>query len=149
MTLQKHARGEGFPPHPEDEPEPRPPWPEGYLRGLDLFNAGRFWECHEALEEIWLPLSAGPKLFYQAIIQTAAAFHHVTRTRSWAGAAKLFEEARKKLARYAGDRERYGGLDVRWLLARLERCRDEAEAVLRGEKREFDRALFFTLRPEE
>jgi hypothetical protein len=26
---------------------------EAYLYGLDLFNAGYYWECHEALEGLW------------------------------------------------------------------------------------------------
>ncbi|MBK6799580.1 MAG: DUF309 domain-containing protein [Acidobacteria bacterium] len=28
--------------------------PENYSNGIELFNAGRFYECHEVLEEIWL-----------------------------------------------------------------------------------------------
>jgi hypothetical protein len=129
----------------EHEPEPRPPYPAPYLEGLALFNRREFWECHEALEALWLPLSGGPKLFYQGIIQTAAAFHHVTHTGRFGGARKLFEEARKKLELF---RPRYGGLDVDALLARVTRLRDVADEIDRGVRRGFDPALFFELRPE-
>jgi predicted metal-dependent hydrolase len=150
LTLQKHAQGEGFPDHPDDEPEPAPPWSEGYLEGLALFNARHFWECHEALEAIWLPLSAGPKLFYQAIIQTAAAFHHVTVTGRWNGARKLFEEARKKLWRYSESREWYGGIDVRDLTRRVTELRDIAAAIEEGRRPadSFPADGFFELWPE-
>ncbi len=146
LSNQSHARGEGFPEHPEGEEEPEPPYEHGYLEGLALFNARKFWECHEALEAIWLPLTAGPKLFYQGIIQTAAAFHHVCETGRWNGARKLFEEARKKLARYPA---RYGGLDCAALVERVTRCRDEAAALEEGRKAAFDQGLYFELWPDE
>lgn len=129
----------------EDEPEPGPPYAAEYLHGLELFNRREFWECHEALEAIWLPLDGGPKLFYQGIIQTAAAFHHVTRTGRMGGARKLFEEARKKLELF---RPRYGGLDVEALVARVTRLRDVADEIDRGAREGFDPAMFFELWPE-
>ena len=41
-----------------ERPVPRPEsaaWrdSEAYLRGLDLFNAGYYWEAHEAWEQVW------------------------------------------------------------------------------------------------
>ncbi|HVY61195.1 MAG TPA: DUF309 domain-containing protein, partial [Planctomycetota bacterium] len=66
--------------------EPAPPYDPRYLEGLARFNAERFWDAHEALEEIWtdLPNGPGPKRFYQGLIQLAAAFHLVQE-----GAARL------------------------------------------------------------
>src|SRR5262249_12182792 len=140
-------RAAGAEPPEPDEPEPAPPYPEPYLEGLRRFNRRQFWDAHEALEHIWLPLlnPGGPKRFYQALIQVAAAFHHVTYTKRWVGARRLFEEADRKLADYPS---RYGGLDVTALRARLPLLLRAVEAIERGESAGFDEALFFHLWPE-
>ncbi len=132
----------------DPDSEPAPPYPPLYLEGLRLFNRGEFWECHEALEELWLPLDGGAKDFYQALIQTAGAFHHVTQTGRLGAARRLFELALEKLAAYA-DRERYGGLDIAQLGARIARARDEAAAVERGERASFEPELVFEIGPDE
>ena len=53
------------------------PWPrcESYLYGLDLFNLGYWWECHEVLEALWLAAGLGTPAGHalQAVIQCAAA----------------------------------------------------------------------------
>lgn len=52
-------------------------YPEQYLEGIELFNAGKFWHAHEAWEEAWLAAEDEQlKLFYKGIIQTAAALVH-------------------------------------------------------------------------
>lgn len=47
---------------------------DAYLYGVDLFNAGYFWECHEAFESIWLLLPRGGRVstYLQGLIQYAA-----------------------------------------------------------------------------
>jgi predicted metal-dependent hydrolase len=44
-----------------------------YLEGIRLFNAGHYWHAHEEWERCWLQSSGADALFYQAIIQAAAA----------------------------------------------------------------------------
>ncbi len=65
------------------KPDPTPlslnevPWQNSasYLYGIDLFNAGYWWECHEILEGLWLATGRETKAGHtmQAIIQCAAA----------------------------------------------------------------------------
>lgn len=43
--------------------------------GMDLYNAGQYWESHEALEEVWLEARPDDRLFLQGLIQASAAFH--------------------------------------------------------------------------
>ena len=45
-----------------------------YLYGIDCYNLGYFWECHEAFEALW-HASADPitRDFFQGLIQLAAA----------------------------------------------------------------------------
>ncbi len=49
-------------------------------RGIELFNAGRYWEAHEAWEEAWTPDRRGPdRGFYKGLIQVAAGCLHYRR----------------------------------------------------------------------
>lgn len=70
--------------------------PPQYLRGIEHFNAGEFFECHEALEEIWLPAQGIEREFLHAIIQAAVALHHYQRGNS-KGAASVYKRASRKL----------------------------------------------------
>jgi len=44
--------------------------------GIALFNAGRFYDAHEVLEDVWRELSGEDRRFLQGLIQVAVAFHH-------------------------------------------------------------------------
>lgn len=55
---------------------------EPFKRGIELFNAGKFFDAHEAWEEIWLAEPEPEKTFLQGLIQLAAAFHHQARGNS-------------------------------------------------------------------
>lgn len=49
-------------------------------RGIELFNAGRYWEAHEVWEEEWTPDRKGADSgFYKGLIQIAAGCLHYTR----------------------------------------------------------------------
>jgi uncharacterized protein len=71
--------------------------PNFYEQGIDLFNEGRFFECHEAWEEIWKRSDGEVKLFYQGLIQAAVAILHAQRG-NLEGARSLYEKASAKLA---------------------------------------------------
>jgi uncharacterized protein len=50
------------------------------LRGVELFNSGRYWDAHEVWEEEWTPDRKGPDSgFYKGLIQVAAGCLHYTR----------------------------------------------------------------------
>jgi predicted metal-dependent hydrolase len=71
--------------------------PPQYLLGIRLFNAGEYFECHEALEEIWLPAQGIEREFLHAVIQAAVALYHHQRG-NYKGAASVYERSRRKLA---------------------------------------------------
>jgi predicted metal-dependent hydrolase len=71
---------------------------EKFRSGIALFNAGRFFEAHEAWEEIWLKESGPEKTYLQGLIQLAAAFHHGQRANP-RGAKSLLAAALAKLDR--------------------------------------------------
>jgi uncharacterized protein len=64
--------------------------------GIELFNQGRFFECHEAWEEVWKRSHGAEKLFYQGLIQAAVAILHAERGNR-DGARRLWTKARAKL----------------------------------------------------
>ncbi|KAA0230491.1 DUF309 domain-containing protein [candidate division KSB1 bacterium] len=47
--------------------------------GVALFNAGKFWESHEAWEQIWQRHDEPWRFFVQGLIQVAAAHHQLKR----------------------------------------------------------------------
>ena len=74
-------------------------YPVEYLAGIDLYNAGEFHAAHDAWEERWMG-EVGPKekLFLQAMIQSAVAFHHLEIGRPGA-ARRMHQMACEKFAR--------------------------------------------------
>lgn len=71
-------------------------WNE-YRRGWDLFNKKRFWDAHEAWEAVWLRVPDESRIFFQGIIQVAAAFHLVLEKKRYGGALRNLEKAEEKL----------------------------------------------------
>ncbi len=69
---------------------------ESWIEGIELFNAGRFFDCHEVWEEIWKRSSGAEKLFYQGMIQAAVAILHAQRGNP-RGARSTWDKARAKL----------------------------------------------------
>jgi uncharacterized protein len=69
---------------------------EAFRRGIEDFNAGRFFEAHEVWEEIWLRSPEPEKTFMQGIIQVAAAFHHHSRGNA-RGTRNLLQAALERL----------------------------------------------------
>ena len=53
-------------------------WSSGALaEGLNCYRNSEFFLAHEHWESVWLTLKEPEKSFLQALIQTAAAFHHL------------------------------------------------------------------------
>ena len=73
-------------------------YPIEYIAGIDLYNAGEFHAAHDAWEERWMG-EVGPqeKLFLQAMIQSAVAFHHLEIGRPGA-ARQMYTRAKEKFA---------------------------------------------------
>src|SRR5258705_3297899 len=71
-------------------------YPIEYIAGIDLYNAGGFHAAHDAWEERWMG-EVGPqeKLFLQAMIQSAVAFHHLDIGRPGA-ARQMYQRAKEK-----------------------------------------------------
>jgi predicted metal-dependent hydrolase len=93
-------------------------YPVEYIAGIDLYNAGEFHASHDAWEERWMG-EVGPdeKLFLQAMIQSAVAFHHLQIERPGA-ARRMYQMAKEKFARLG--KEVFMSLDLTDYQAQLD-----------------------------
>lgn len=67
--------------------------------GVRLFNEQKYWECHEALEELWLEdRNDNARNVYWAVIQVAAACIHY-RDGKLIGAQGMITKAKEKFRR--------------------------------------------------
>ena len=89
---------------------------EAFLEGIRLFNSKRFFDCHEALEALWLKSAGEEKVLLHGLIQIAAAFHHHQRGNP-VGSRSLLEKGWKKLAGFGARRR---GIDLNTLRSQLE-----------------------------
>jgi dTDP-4-amino-4,6-dideoxygalactose transaminase len=72
-----------------------------FQHGIELFNAGSFFDAHEVLEDVWRECHGREKLFLQALIQAAVGLHHYS-TGNITGARSLLARASRKLEDYPG-----------------------------------------------
>jgi len=66
--------------------------------GRALFNAGRYYEAHEAWEAAWLTEAGEVRLLLQGLIQVAAGYLKALDHRRPAGAARLLGAGLEKLS---------------------------------------------------
>ena len=97
-----------------------------FAKGVDEFNRGYFFECHDTLEEMWTGLRGPARDFFQGLIQVSVAFYHLDNGNR-AGAESMLQRALKRFAAYP---DRYFGFDLgahrAELRGWLDRIRDEA-----------------------
>ena len=110
-------------------------WPRPYLECVRLYQAGRHWHAHEALEDLWRATrDPQRRRFYQGIIQLAAAFVHAERG-NMRGVQRLLAKAAAKLE---GVSSPCLGLDVERLRRAMAAAGSEARAVEADPRRRFD-----------
>jgi predicted metal-dependent hydrolase len=73
--------------------------PDPLQDGINFFNAGRFFEAHEAWEDIWRATRGPLRLFYQGLVQAAVGLHHL-RNGNLNGAAAQLRKSLAKLEQY-------------------------------------------------
>lgn len=96
--------------------------PAAYLRGIEQFNAGEFFACHETLEELWQQSADEQRTFLHALIQAATALHHYQHS-NLKGALSLHQRAQQKLSSLSAVMLR---LDTRMFAAALQSFFDQA-----------------------
>lgn len=87
--------------------------PETFWQGVQEFNQGEYYACHDTLEELWMEATEPNKSFYQGILQLSVSLYHL-HNENLRGAAILLGESIKRLENYEPS---YEGIDVDSLLA--------------------------------
>jgi predicted metal-dependent hydrolase len=90
--------------------------------GLALFNSGRFFDAHEALEDVWreAPRHSRLRRHLQGLVQLAVAFHHQS-TGNLVGAQSVLERALRNLA---GAKDSFPEMDWEGLRTKLKPWRE-------------------------
>jgi predicted metal-dependent hydrolase len=99
---------------------------EEFSHGVRLFNSGKFWNSHEAWEQVWMRHDEDERLFFQGIIQLAAAYHQLIVKKNFRGLMNNFEKAYQKLVIFQPE---YLGVSVKPLIKFIEEGKKEAERV--------------------
>ena len=99
-------------------------------RGIFFFNSGRYFEAHEAWEDMWREDHGPLRLLWQGLVQAAVGLHHLSRHNVIGGPSQL-RKSIEKLDLYAADE---AGIDIARLREDLRQVLDlhkvgEAAAV--------------------
>lgn len=92
-----------------------------YLTGVAYFNQHKFFEAHEAWEDLWHRSFGGEKEFIQGLIQMTSALHHL-QIGNMRG-ARLLHDSTLELWRAYGSS--FGGVN-------LDRCRQNLNQLCEG-----------------
>ena len=93
-----------------------------FVRAVDHFNRGQYFDAHEAWEEGWT------SNFEKGLIQAAAALLHFERG-NLHGARRLYAGSRGYLEPY---RPRFQGIELEPFVAGMERCFAELLSTVEG-----------------
>ena len=67
--------------------------------GINFFNSGRYFEAHEAWEDLWRETRGPLRLFYQGLVKAAVGFHHLSQG-NLNGARAQLTKCLQKLEQY-------------------------------------------------
>ena len=68
--------------------------PSPLVSAVRQFNEGRYWDCHETLEDLWRETPYPLRFFYHAVIKSSVGFHHMSRRNRNGARVKLSDAAR-------------------------------------------------------
>jgi len=108
---------------------------EDFNRGIELFNAGKFWHAHEAWEQVWRRHHEDSRLFIQGLIQMAAAFHLLFDKKRYKGALSNLNKALSRLQLFG---QTFFDLPVSNYIKSIEKAKDEIQRVQNGEAETID-----------
>ena len=86
--------------------------PLEFKQGVEQFNTGQFYACHDTLEALWIEATEPEKSFYQGILQIAVALYHLGNANG-RGAMILLGSGSNRLRSYPSI---FSGIDVDELL---------------------------------
>ncbi len=106
-------------------------------QGIRLFNAGEYFEAHEALENAWNAEPGKVRDLYRGILQIAVVYLHITRG-NYDGAIKVYARSQKWLTDWSNVCR---GIQVEELRQNAKVVINEVQRLGKENIRHFDRSL--------
>jgi hypothetical protein len=110
------------------------PLPTGIIEGIELFNAGEYYEAHEVIEHEWHAERGEVRRLYQGILQIGVGLHH-TRSGNHRGAILLLTDGIEKTSGFVPE---YRGLNTGKLMVEAQACLEQVIALGPERLNEFD-----------
>jgi predicted metal-dependent hydrolase len=109
---------------------------EEFERGIEEFNNGEYFACHDTFEAIWMELGGDRRRCMQGLIQAAVGIFHASR----ANLTGSYSQLTKGLDKLSDFRPRFLGVDIETLHRQLEefRARVQRAFISGAEFVEFD-----------
>jgi predicted metal-dependent hydrolase len=70
-----------------------------FRKGIEEFNSGHFFDCHETLEAVWMTFEGAERELIQGLIQISVGYFHLSRNNQ-VGALKLFKKGLGRIDKY-------------------------------------------------
>ena len=111
------------------------------LSGLALFNAGEYFEAHEALESAWRDETGPIRELYKGILQVAVTYLHIQRG-NYRGAIKVSARCQPKLETWP---DNCRGVEIAQLRRDLAAVLEALQRLDPKNIEHFDQGLFKTV----
>ena len=106
-------------------------------KGIQEFNDGDYFECHETLEDVWM-IEVGPdRPFYQGLLQLSVGCFHLLN-RNYVGAESQWSKAYAKLIAFG---DQHLGVELKPLIEGILRCQEMLAMVRNGQRKYFDLSI--------
>ncbi len=107
-----------------------------FVKAVEEFNSGHYFECHDTLEEIWME-ALHDRFFYQGLIHLAVGFYHLLNE-NYAGAESQLSKGLLKLEDF---KPVYQGIELSQLLNKVQICLSQVQALKAKTLDRFDISL--------
>jgi uncharacterized protein len=101
---------------------------EKFHEGIRLFNEGKYFECHDLFEEIWMQEEGSDAEFFRALIHLAVGCYHM-KNGNFRGAKSQLMKGIKKLEPYESE---YLGIPISQLIETFRKVIIDVERVVQG-----------------
>jgi len=108
------------------------------IEGIELFNAGKYFEAHEELETAWKEEHGSIRDLYRGILQVAVTYLHITRA-NFDGAVKVYGRSLKWTQGWS---DVCRGINVKKLRDDAKNIMKEVERLGKERIGDFDVSLF-------
>jgi len=112
------------------------------IKGMELFQAGEYWQAHEYLEEAWKEETGSVQELYRAVLQAAVVYLHIERG-NYLGAVKVYGKVQKWIQPWP---EVCRGIEIGQLRRNLDIVIGEVERLGPDRLVSFDKSLLKPVR---